>query len=67
MFFNRFRFSILRRLVNHNQTSSMTCREVVVATPTTQTTMALLDIFRFVAYGILIGCCVLNFVIPLFI
>jgi hypothetical protein len=29
--------------------------------------MAVLDMFRVVAFGIVIGCCFLNFVIPLLI
>jgi hypothetical protein len=43
MFFNRYRFSILHRPVNHSRTSSTARQEVVAATPTTQTMMVLLD------------------------
>jgi hypothetical protein len=56
MFFHRCKFSILRCLVNHKWTSSTACREVVVPTPTTQTMTMLLDVFRFVAFWIVIGC-----------
>jgi hypothetical protein len=67
MFFIRSRFFILCHPVNHSRMSFTARREVVAATPTTQTTVVVLDMFRFVASRIVIGCCVLNFVISLLI
>jgi hypothetical protein len=62
MFFNWCRVSIRHRSVNHSRTSSTTRREVVAATPTTQTKTVLLDWFR-QKINFVIGCCVVNFVI----
>jgi hypothetical protein len=58
MFFNWCRVSICHRSVNHSRASSTTRREVVAATPTTQTKTVLLDWFR-QKINFVIGCCVL--------
>jgi hypothetical protein len=61
MFFNRCRFSIHHRSVNHSRTSSMTHWEVVAATPTNQMMMALLDCLLCCKSWLVVVLCCENF------